>query len=169
MKIQRAQLNYLKMAPRKVRLISSLIRGLSVNDAQAQLLMHSRRASQPILKLLQSAINNAVKINKMEQDKLFIKEIRVDQGPMLKRWMPRAMGRATPIQKKSSHVILVLAESEKAKPVRFKIEKREKIKKPKNKKAAQKEEKPEHQEEKEKAKPVEGRGFKQRIFSRKSV
>ena len=170
MGIEKVQLNYLRMAPRKVRLVTDLIKGLSVNDAQAQLLLNPKRASQPILKLLQSAINNATNNKKMDEKKLFIKEIKVDQAPMLKRWLPRAMGRATPIQKKSSHITLVLAESEKPKVSKFKIQKQEKIKKPKGKKLKEKKEKEEKEKEQElKVEPKESRGFMRKMFRRKSI
>lgn len=104
---QTAKLNYLRIAPRKVRSVADLIRGMSVNEAEAQLLMVRRRPSQPLLKLLRSAVANA-KNKQINPDHLFISEIRVDQGPMLKRIMPRARGSASPIQKKMSHVTLVL-------------------------------------------------------------
>ena len=128
MKTATAKLNYLRMAPRKTRLIANMIKGLSANEAEAQLLLNPRKASEPILKLLRSAIANGKQKN-IQLENLFVKEIRVDQGPMLKRFMPRAQGRATPIQKKTSHITLILAESEKIKKPRFKIVKPERIKK----------------------------------------
>ncbi|MEK7162828.1 MAG: 50S ribosomal protein L22 [Patescibacteria group bacterium] len=170
------KLNYLKMAPRKTRLMASSLRGLSVNEAEAQLLMSPKRASEPILKLIQSAVANAKNNNQVDASRLFIKEIRVDQGPMLKRFLPRAMGRATPLQKKSSHIILVLAESEKLKAPRFIIVKPEKkSKKEKNSTSGRKkinketgEEKPKIQE-KETTKPIEKHGFMKKMFRRKSI
>jgi large subunit ribosomal protein L22 len=107
MQQQTAKLNYLRIAPRKVRSVADLVRGMSVNNAEAQLLVTRRRPAQPILKLLRSAIANA-KNQQMNPDHLFIAEIRVDNGPMLKRIMPRARGSASPIQKKMSHVTIVL-------------------------------------------------------------
>ena len=107
MTTQTAKLNYLRIAPRKVRSVTDLIRGMSVNEAEAQLLMVRRRPSQPLLKLLRSAVANA-KNKQIDPSHLFIAEIRVDQGPMLKRIMPRAHGSASPIQKKMSHITLVL-------------------------------------------------------------
>ena len=101
MKTQTAQLNHLHMAPRKVRLVAHFIKGLSVNEAEAQLLNNSKRASVPILKLLRSAIANAKNTKQLSADNLIIKEITVNQGPMLKRWMPRAQGRATMIPAKN--------------------------------------------------------------------
>lgn len=106
-----ARLSYLRIAPRKARLVANLIKKMRVNEAEAQLMVHSMRAALPILKLLKSAIENA-KNKKMDEKKLFIQEIRVDNGPMLKRWMPRAQGRATPIHKGTSHVTIILAEKE---------------------------------------------------------
>lgn len=107
MQQQTAQLNYLRIAPRKVRSVADLIRGMSVNEAEAQLLMVSRRSAKPLLKLLHSAVANA-KNKQINADHLFISEIRVDQGPMLKRMLPRARGSASSIQKKMSHVTLTL-------------------------------------------------------------
>ena len=107
MTTQTAQLNYLRIAPRKVRSVVDLIRGMSVNDAEAQLLMIRRRPAKALLKLLRSAVANA-KNRQINADHLFIAEVRVDQGPMLKRILPRARGSASPIQKKMSHVTLIL-------------------------------------------------------------
>jgi large subunit ribosomal protein L22 len=167
-----AKLNYLRMAPRKTRLVANMIKGLSANEAEAQLLLHSKKAGEPILKLLRSAIANAKQKN-IQLENLFVKEIRVDQGPMLKRFMPRAQGRATPIQKKTSHITLILAESEKAKVSRFKIVKQERIKKSvaekiKKEKFESKEKSKEEEVIKE-VRPVEKSGFARRIFSRKSI
>lgn len=173
MKTQTAKLKYLKIAPRKVQLAANLLKGLSVNEAEAQLLMSSKRPNLALLKLLRSAVNNAKHNNQLNPERLFIKEIRVDQGPMLKRYLARAMGRLSPIQKKSSHITLVLAESEKIKTPRFKIIRPEKIsKKEKAEKIKRgvKAERPKMAEpEKEKIKPAEKPGFIRRIFRRKVV
>lgn len=183
MKQQTAKLNHLRMAPRKVRLMATVIKGLSVNDAEAQLAVNPKRASEPVLKLLRSAIANAVNNAKMDASKLIVKEIRVDGGPMLKRWLPRAQGRATPIQKKSSHITIVLEESEKVKAPRFvtakKVEKVTKTKAEKIKKVAAKAEKAEKKEEKaekqkktekaEKTTKVAKEGTKRKLFQRKSI
>ena len=103
-----AKLNYLRMAPRKVRLVTNLIRGLNVIEAQTQLKFLSKRAAGPILKLLKSAIANAKHNFDLAEENLYIAKISVDQGPSLKRWLPRAMGRATPIIKRTSHITIVL-------------------------------------------------------------
>lgn len=115
-----AKLNYLKIAPRKTRLIAHLIKGMNAVEAEAELLYRPHRAAKAILKLLRSAISNAANLN-LNKEKLFVSEIRVDQGPMLKRFMPRAQGRATPIHKKLSHVSLTLSERDNAQVMRYKV------------------------------------------------
>src|SRR3989338_3423846 len=166
MKQQTAQLNYLHIAPRKVRQIADLIRKLPVKEAEAQLILHSQRACIYLLKLLRSAIANAQN-QKMDKSRLFISKIIVNQGPMLKRFLPRAMGRATPLQKKMSHVLIVLEESEKPVAERFKI-----IPPPKKEKKAKKEtaKMPKAKTSEEtKIKKPEKVGFFRKVFSRKSV
>ncbi len=115
-----AKLNYLKIAPRKVRLVANLLKKKNVIEAESELLYRPQRAAKPLLKLLRSSVSNAVNNKNLKKENLFVSEIRVDQGPMLKRWMPRAMGRATPIHKKMSHIILVLEEKEGDHKTRFK-------------------------------------------------
>lgn len=161
-----AKLNYLQMAPRKVRLIAGLIRGLSVNEAEAQLMLHARRASLPILKLLRSCVANAKQSN-MDTAKLIVAKITVDQGPMLKRSLPRAMGRATPIHKKMSHIILVLEESSKVKTPRYAVIKKEKEVKPeKSSRIKPRDDKKPELEEKSKK---EKQSFFKRIFKKTNV
>jgi len=132
MQTQKVQLKYLRISSRKVRSVASFIRGLPIADAEAQLRMSPRKAGVPILKLLRSAVSSA-KQKQMKPNHLFIREIRVDQGPSARRYMPRAMGRATLIQKKSSHIILTLAEAEKAFPARFSMLSKAQKGKPKRK------------------------------------
>jgi len=100
------------MAPRKVRSVGDLVKGLSVNDAEAQLLIQTRRPAKAILKLLRSAVANAKTNKKLNADYLFVESVRVDGGPMLKRVLPRARGSASPIQKKMSHVTITLGVNE---------------------------------------------------------
>ena len=120
-----AQLNYLRMAPRKVRLVVDVIRGMSAFEAEAQLMMMKKRAAPAILKLLRSVIASA-KAQNMTSAKLKVATIRVDQGPTLKRSLPRAKGMATPIHKKSSHVTIILSEAERDYTQRFTVIRREK-------------------------------------------
>ena len=110
-----AKLSYLRMAPRKVRSVGDLIKGLPVNEAEAQLLVQTRRPSKPLLKLLRSAVANAKNNGLADLGHLYVVNVRVDGGPMLKRMLPRARGSASPIQKKMSHVLLVLGVNEKLK------------------------------------------------------
>lgn len=114
-----AQLRYLHHAPRKARLLADTIRGLTVNEAEAQLLLSARRAKTPLLKLLRSASANAKQMLKKEPGELFVKEIRVDIGPRSKRWTPRARGAVNLIEKKMSHITIVLGVSASPKVSRF--------------------------------------------------
>ena len=125
------KLNSLRIAPRKVRLIADTLRGLSVLEAEAQLLLRPQRSAKPLLQLLRSAVANARNNKKMDATKLFIKTLLVNQGTMLKRFMPRAQGRATPIHKKMSNVLLTLEEATSSLSQRFVIT--PPIKKAKNK------------------------------------
>ena len=160
-----AKLNYLKMAPRKVRLIADSVRGLSVGEAEAQLLLRPARAAKPLLKLLRSCVANA-KVKKMDANKLFVGKITVDTGPMMKRFLPRAQGRATPIQKKMSHVVLILQESAVASAPRFTVLKRE-PKKPSAKGTKKTKVAPKAvQKETPKTEKV---GFFRKLFRRKSI
>ena len=104
--------NY-RQSPRKVRLVAGLIRGKNVDLALAELDFLAKRAGAPIKKLLLSAVANA-KQNGNERTNLFIKELRVDKGVIMKRMMPRAMGTGHRINKRTSHVTLVLAEKDSA-------------------------------------------------------
>jgi large subunit ribosomal protein L22 len=163
---QTAKLNHLRIAPRKVRLIASLMKGMTVNEAEAHLTMHRQRASKPLLKLLRSAVANAKNNAKMDTDKMFIETFRVDGASMLKRMLPRARGMATPIQKKMSHVTLVLAEQEKPKENRFKIVIKKKAKTAAQAKRAEK--KKTEGEEEQTSSTSRKPGFFRRNFSRKS-
>jgi len=105
----KAILNNLRIAPRKVRLVANLIKGMPTSQAQAQLKFLPKRSSEPILKLLNSAIANAKNFN-LDENNLYISKIFVDSGQTMKRWLPRAFGRATPIMKRSSRITLFLNE-----------------------------------------------------------
>lgn len=107
-----AKLRYLRMSPRKIRLVADLIRGLSAENARRALKFSDKRASEHILKLLNSAIANALN-NFQKKEGLYIKKIFVDQGPTYKRFRPVARGMAHPINKKTSHITIVLDEQNK--------------------------------------------------------
>lgn len=123
-----AKLRYLRMAPRKIRLVADIIRGLSVEKALVQLRHLQKEAKVPVLKLLQSALANATNNLKMNKDTLRVKSILVDGGPISYRWMPRAMGRATSIRKRTTHITLILeGEASEKKAKKEKKEETEKL------------------------------------------
>jgi large subunit ribosomal protein L22 len=107
-----AHLRHLRLAPRKVRVIADTVRGKQVEAALAQLRWTPKAAARPVAKLIRSAIANAELKAKgaLDIDRLYVKTIMVDQGPTMRRFMPRAMGRATRINKKTSHVTVELGE-----------------------------------------------------------
>ncbi len=109
----KAQLTNYAQSPRKVRLVADLIRGKKVADAQAELSFLVKRAALPFQKLLSSAIANAKANFDVNPENLFVSDVRVDKGIVMKRMMPRAMGRGFRINKRTSHVILVLSEKNK--------------------------------------------------------
>ena len=112
----KASLNYLRTAPRKVRLLADLIRGTNVKKAKLALRFSGKKAGEPLLKLLNSATANAKKNLDLDDAKVanfYIKKITVDEGPKLKRWRPVSRGSAHPIEKKTSHITLILDESKK--------------------------------------------------------
>jgi len=106
----KAHAKFIRMAPKKIRLVVDLIRGLDVKNAEAQLKFNVKLAKEPVLKLLRSAIANAEKNFELKKENLFVSKITVDEGPTLKRWHPRAHGRAATIRKRSSHVSIILNE-----------------------------------------------------------
>ncbi len=165
---QTATLRYLHIAPRKVRLLASTLKNLPVQEAEAQLMLRTQRSAKPLLKLIRSAVANATTNQKAKADTLFVTSVIVDPGPIMKRSLPRAMGRATPIHKKISHVTVTL-EDRPSVAQRFVIQppakKEKKEKKPKQAKA---EPKPGAREMKG-DKPREQGGFFKKIFNRKSV
>jgi len=107
-----AKLNNLRVAPRKMRIVLNAVKGSpDVEVALAQLKFADRAAAQLLYKLLASAVANAgIKFGVNEPSRLFIKEAFVDEGPTMRRFMPRAMGRATRIRKRTSAVTIVVAE-----------------------------------------------------------
>jgi len=105
-----AKLRWLRMSPRKVRLVVDLIRGKHVEEALNVLTFSDKAAAQPVAKLLRSAVANADGKDEYDIDKLFVETAYVDEGPTWRRWLPRAMGRATRIRKRTSHVTLVLGQ-----------------------------------------------------------
>ena len=105
-----AKLNNYRQSPRKVRLVANLVKGKKVSDALTLLQFAGKRAASPLSTLISSAVANAKNNFNISKDNLYITELRVDKGVVLKRSRPRARGSAFPIRKHTSHVVLVLAE-----------------------------------------------------------
>lgn len=110
-----AHARYMRMSPRRIRLVADAIRGLSVANAEQQLFGITRRATLPLKKLLASAVANAEQNFDCMRENLYVKTIIVNEAPMLKRFTPRAFGRATSIRKRSAHMTIVVAEREEGK------------------------------------------------------
>ena len=106
----RAKLSHLRIAPRKVRLVADLVRGKKTATAQNLLNFTRNKSAAIILKLLNQAVANAKNNSKLDETNLFISKITVDAGPILKRFRPRARGSANEIQKKTSHITIILDE-----------------------------------------------------------
>jgi large subunit ribosomal protein L22 len=110
----KAKLKFLRISPRKTRLVIDMIRGqknrpMYVGEALALLRFCSKGAAQPVYKLLNSAITNAESLFSADVDELYIKTAYVDEGPTLKRFKPAAMGRASRIRKRTSHVTIIVS------------------------------------------------------------
>lgn len=108
----RASARYIHMSPRKIRLVVDVVRGMDASSAVQQLRFLNKAAARPVLKLLESAMANAQNNFSIDPTTLFVKKVCADQGPVFKRWQPRAMGRATPIRKPTTHISVVLAPRE---------------------------------------------------------
>jgi large subunit ribosomal protein L22 len=110
--VVRASARYVRIAPRKARLIADQVRGLHIERARALLQFSPRGAAGDIRKLIDSAAANAENNHDLVADEMRISSITVDEGPTLKRYRPRALGRATPIHKRTSHIAVALTPSE---------------------------------------------------------
>jgi ribosomal protein L22 len=110
--VVRASARYVRIAPRKARLIADQVRGLHIEKARALLQFSPRGAAQDIHKLIDSAAANAENNHDLIGDEMKVSSITVDEGPTLKRYRPRAQGRATPIHKRTSHIAVALTPAE---------------------------------------------------------
>ena len=189
-----ATLKNLRISPRKVRLVADSVRGMDAKAAEIQLAQTIKRSAPDVEKLLKSAVANAENNFGLDKDNLFVEEIQVGEGPRLKRWLPRAHGRATQILKRTSQISLVLNERVEGKNRKTKeqLEKerkareaaKEKMLKEFEKMQQQEEEKSESPEKENKASKsgalqkkvgkVEANkagenGFLKKVFNRKSV
>ena len=105
-----ANLRYLRISPRKVKIVLDLIRGKDVKTASAYLMQTPKAASEPVLKLLRSAVANAENNNAMDAEKLYVSTAVANPGPVLKRGMPRARGRYNRILKRTTHITIGVSE-----------------------------------------------------------
>jgi large subunit ribosomal protein L22 len=112
----RAQAKYVRMSPRKARLVAEHIRGRSVPEARAVLAFTSREAAGVLQKVLQSAVSNAEANHGIAEERLYVKATYVDGGPVMKRWRARARGRVARIRKRTCHITVQLAERPQAAP-----------------------------------------------------
>lgn len=106
--VVKAKARYVRIAPRKARLIADQVRGMHIEKARALLQFSPRGAAHPIQKLINSAAANAENNHDLIGDEMRVSSITVDEGPTLRRFRPRAMGRATPINKRTSHIAVAL-------------------------------------------------------------
>ncbi len=107
----RAELRHARISSRKVKIVIDTVRGKSAKEAVAILKYTNKAAAPVVAKLLKSAMANAVNNHQMDESKLYIAEIYANQGPTMKRIMPRARGRANRINKRTSHIVVVLKEA----------------------------------------------------------
>lgn len=112
--IVRASARYVRTAPRKARLVADQVRGLHIDKARALLQFSPRGAASDIAKLIDSAASNAENNHELVADDMKVLEITVDEGPTLRRYRPRALGRATRINKRTSHISVALSPEEEA-------------------------------------------------------
>jgi len=106
----RAKLSYARLSPQKTRWVVDMVRGKDVQEALNILKFSPQKAAAVVSKLVSSAVANAEQNGVSDVDRLVVKAISVDQGPVLKRFMPRAQGRATKIRKPTSHITVILGE-----------------------------------------------------------
>jgi ribosomal protein L22 len=110
--VVRASSRYVRVAPRKARLVANQVRGMQIEKARALLEFSPRGAARDIVKLIDSAAANAENNFDLIADEMTVAEITVDEGPVLRRYRPRALGRATPINKRTSHIAVALSPEE---------------------------------------------------------
>ncbi len=108
---KKAVAKYIRISPQKARLVADLVRGQDVDSAITTLKFMPKKAARILRKVIESAVANAIQTETIDADTLYIKKIQIDGGPMLKRFRPRAMGRATRILKRTSHITVVVDEA----------------------------------------------------------
>lgn len=170
-----AKLKNLRISPRKVRLVTDFVKGMDTNNALVQLSNTVKGSSLAVEKLIKSAIANAENNFGLDKDNLFISDIQVGEGPVLKRWLPRAHGRATQLLKRTSTIYLTLSEKVegKGRKVKEKVAKVEAEPKKENEASEAKEVKKVSLDQVKSEKKVIAKGqkggFSKKMFNRKSV
>lgn len=178
-----AKLKNLRVSPRKVRLVINSIKGLDASDALVNLGYLIKKSSLPVEKLLKSAIANAENNFGLDKDNLYVYDVQVGEGTTLKRWLPRAFGRATPIRKRTSGITLVLEERIEGKNRKTKEQmEKEKKKREADRKKSEKEMIEERKDENQKVSAVPSagkvieekkgaaeKGWAKKMFQRKSA
>ncbi len=106
----RAKLSYAMVSPFRARLVANLVRGKSIEDASRLLILENKKSAKIIYKLLKSAMSNAEQKGVADLERLFVSDLRVDEAPRIKRWMPRSQGRADRRLTRTSHIFMGLAE-----------------------------------------------------------
>jgi large subunit ribosomal protein L22 len=106
----KAQARFVRQSPYKVRRVLDLVRGLPVEEAEHVLRLTQRGATEPVAKVLRSAVANAEHNHALDADELVVAEAFADEGPTLKRYRPRARGRATQIRKRTSHITIIVSD-----------------------------------------------------------
>ena len=115
LKFAEAHARFLRVSPRKMRLVTNLVKNMHASDAIQQLQFTPKKGAAMVINLIKSAVANAENNFKLNKDNLYIKSITCDSGPKLKRFMPRAQGRATEIRRPTSHLHIVLEEKQSGK------------------------------------------------------
>jgi len=106
----RAQARFVRVAPSKARRVVDVVRGMQAEEASAMLQFAPQAAAEPVRKVIESAVANAVDIGDVRPEAMYIQEVYVDEGPTLRRYRPRAQGRAFRIRKRTSHITVIVAE-----------------------------------------------------------
>lgn len=178
MKVRAFLKNY-RVAPRKARLLTSLVKGLPVAEALSQLERSIKGSAPQVRKLVASALANAENNFGLDRKNLYVFDMRVDEGPTMKRWLPRAFGRATPLHKRTSRITVVLEEFvegagrktkeqlEEARKKRAGKVKKEEAEEPIEEKKSRKT--PEVKPTEKKEKGTKSSGFAKKVFQRKSA
>jgi large subunit ribosomal protein L22 len=164
-----AKNNYLRIPPRKTRAVCDLIRDMEIEEALIQLENSTKKAARPVKKLLESAIANAENNHDLDRSQLEIKEIKADKGPTLKRWQPRAFGRATPINKRTSNLEIILTPETEVKPQAKKETPQEELETKDEAPTKKKTFSQRNREKKESQKPGAKESKKDSFFKRKSI